>query len=172
MFGRRKKDPTEPGSTPDPARVFVGLRNQILTLDPGSIGLSRDVAGGASWGCVMETGYPNGVATLVCLRDGTTSLYTSSGFGIIGGGGHAAVDRETASLLAALDEHLADMSPSTDVALPRDGRTIFRALTFDGQRSYEAAENDLGAGQSVLSPVFHAAHGVITQLRLIDEANR
>jgi len=39
------------------------------------------------------------------------------------------------------------------------------------ERRYEAAESELGEGRSVLSPVFHAAHAVITQLRLIDESN-
>jgi hypothetical protein len=72
----------------------------------------------------------------------------------------------------ALESHLGDMEPSTDQSLPAQGRTVIRALTFDGQRNYEAADNDLGEGRSPLSPVFHAAHGVITQLRLIDEANR
>ena len=32
----------------------------------------------------MDTGYPNGTATVVCLVDGTTSLYTSTGGGILG----------------------------------------------------------------------------------------
>jgi hypothetical protein len=152
--------------------VFIGLRSQILDLHPASVGIRRDALGKESWGCVMETGYPNGVATLVCLRDGTTSLYTSSGFGIIGGGAHEAVVRENSALLAAVEEHLSEMSSSTDRSVPRLGRTIIRALTFDGQRSYEAAEEELGEGRSALSPVFHAAHGVITQLRLIDEVRR
>ena len=62
------------------------------------------------------------------------------------------------------------MAPSTDHSLPRLGRTIIRALTADGERVFECAENELGEGRSPLSPVFHAAHGVITQLRMIDEA--
>jgi hypothetical protein len=120
----------------------------------------------------METGYPNGTATLVCLSDGTTSLYTSSGFGIIGGGGHEAVVRENANLLAALAEHQGEMSPSTDHSLPGLGRTVIRALTAEGQRAFESDENELGEGHSPLSPVFHCAHAVISQLRLIDEARR
>jgi len=120
----------------------------------------------------METGYAYGIATLVCLSDGTTSLYTSSGGGIIGGGGHEAVIRENSRLLEVLSGHLAEMTPSTEQSLPGLGRTIIRALAADGQRVFESAENDLGQGRSPLSPVFHAAQGVITQLRLIDEARR
>lgn len=71
----------------------------------------------------MDTRYPNGTATLVCLTDGTTSLYTSSGFGIIHGGGHEAVVRESVELLAGLASHQAEMAPSTDISLPRLGQT-------------------------------------------------
>jgi hypothetical protein len=170
MFRRRDKDGPS-NDVPAPADVYLGLRNQILNVDPATIGLAV-VPSSAPWGCVMETGYPNGTATLVCLADGTTSLYTSSGFGIIGGGAHQGVVRANANLLAVLAEHEAEMSPSTDRSLPGVGRTIIRALTADGQRVFECAEDELGEGRSPLSPVFHAAHGVITQLRLIDEARR
>ena len=38
------------------------------------------------FGVVMDMTYPSGVATLVTFADGTASLYTSTGGGIIGGG--------------------------------------------------------------------------------------
>jgi hypothetical protein len=167
MFRRRGKTDQTKNTGPAPAEVYLGLRDQLLTLDPTSVGLA-----GSLWGCVMETGYPKGTATLVCLSDGTTSLYTSTGGGFIGGGTHEAVVLENSKLLAFLGDNLAEMSPSADQSLPGEGRTIIRALTTDGQRTYEASENELGGDRSTMSPVFHAAHAVITQLRLIDEATR
>ena len=171
MFRRRDKDHQSKDPSPAPADVYLGLRSQILTLDPNKVGLGGQSGGRRIMGCLMETGYPNGTATLVCLSDATTSLYTSSGFGIIGGGEHGAVVRENPKLLEVLNDQLAHLSPSTDQSLPREGRTIIGAVTADGQRLYEASETELGEGRSVLSPVFHAAHGVMTHLRLIDEAN-
>jgi len=168
MFRRREKAGQPDPSPPVPEEIYLGLRKQILTLDPASVGLADKPL----WGCVMETGYPNGVATLVCLSDGTTSLYTSSGGGFIGGGAHERVARENAKLLTTLSAHLSAMWPSTDDTLPTDGRTSIRALTNEGQRLFEASENDLGEGRSELSPVFHAAHSVIGELRMIDEARR
>ncbi len=165
MFRRPGKAAKQTDSSPRPDEVYLGLRRQILTLDPTTVGLPTDSS--APWGCLMETGYPTGSATLVCLADGTTSLYTSTGGGVIGGGAHEAVVRENARLLAVLNDHLAEMSASTDLSLPQEGRTVIRALTAAGPRRYEAAEKELGEGRSVLSPVFHAAHAVITQLRLI-----
>jgi hypothetical protein len=118
----------------------------------------------------METGYSNGTATLVCLADGTTSLYTSSGGGIIGGGMHESVVRETQKLLQVADDHLAQMSATVGHELPAQGQTIIRALTSDGPQTYEASEVDLRRGRSVMSPVFFAAQDVITQLRHIDKS--
>src|SRR5215475_5510044 len=123
MF-RRRKAAQRVEAPAAPAEVFRGLRSQVLSLDPGSVGIRPVGSGAATWGCVMDMGYQNGVATLVCLRDGTTSLYTSSGFGIIGGGSHQSVRVENARLLAVLEEHLDEMVPSKDHGLPREGRTI------------------------------------------------
>ena len=167
MFGRRSKS-SEPEQPPaDPAEVYTSLRNQILTLDPVEAGLEQPL-----WGCLMELGYPTGTATLVCLADGTTSLYTTSGSGIIGGGAHETVRRENHNLLVIMDAYLQSMVPSEDVSLPREGQTIFRALTTAGRGIFEASEEDLGERRSEFSPVFYAAQEVITQLRLIDEAAR
>ena len=122
------------------------------------------------WGALVETGYPRGTATLVTLADGTTSLYLSTGGGIIGGGFHEAVASATRTFLTELERHLPVLRPDPDAALPAVGRVIIRALTYTGRMSAEASEDDLGYGRHQLSPVFYAAHRVVTELRLIDEA--
>jgi hypothetical protein len=166
MFRRRNKTPPD-GPAALPADVYLGLRSQIFSVVPSEIGL-----GSPLWGCVMETGYPHGTATLVCLADGTTSLYTSTGGGIIGGGFHQAVATANAELLHVVNEHVAEMPSSADQSLPAAGKVIIRALTTSGQRRFEDTEAELGTGHSSMSALFYAAHGVITELRLIDEARR
>ena len=49
---------------------------------------------------------------------------------------------------------------------PSDGMTQFVAVTPEGVRGAVAAEEDLGEGRHELSPLFHAGHDVITQIRL------
>jgi hypothetical protein len=174
MLRRRSRASADDGPHPSGLAAYHGLRNQILTLDPAVVGLHPHPTDQTDrvWGCVMDTGYSNGTATLVCLRDGTTSLYTSSGFGIIGGGAHPAVVQANAALLAVLADELDRLPPSRDDSLPGVGRTVIRAMTYDGTRALDADEDELGAGAHDLSPVFHAAQEVITQLRLIDEQAR
>jgi hypothetical protein len=165
MF-RRKQG----GSRPDGQEVFQGLRTQILNLDPAEIRIEGALAGRRVRGALMEMGYPNGTATLVALGDGTTSLYLSSGGGIIGAGAHAQVATATQQFLAVVDDHLALLTADADSGIPAAGRVIIRALTDQGWSSAEAAEGDLGRGPHPLSAVFHAGQGVLTELRLIAES--
>lgn len=150
--------------------VYDGLRQQILDLDPAAAGLAASPELPTVWGLLMETGYPGGVATLVALADGTTSLYLSTGGGVIGGGEHRQVAAATRRLLGIVERHLGQMPPSADTGLPAVGRVALRALTYQGRHGAEAAEDDLGYQRHPLWPVFHAAHDVITELRLIEES--
>ena len=72
----------------DSADVARGLREQALTVDPVALRLEPTPTRPHVWGILMETGYPEGVATLVALGDGTTSLYFGNGGGVIGAGEH------------------------------------------------------------------------------------
>jgi hypothetical protein len=158
------------GPPADGERVYQGLRVQILNLDPYAAGLERGPESQLVWGALMETGYSHGTATLVALADGTTSLYFSTGGGMIGGGFHETVATATRSFLADLARHLHLLRPDPDTTLPATGQVIIRALTYTGRLVAQASEDDLGHGRHQLSPVFYAAHRVITELRLIDEA--
>ena len=116
--------------------------------------------------------YPNGTATVVGLADGTTSMYTSTGGGVIGGGAHESVATATSEWLA-LTESMLDLLPvDSDTRLPTTNRVTLRAFTHEGHRAVTAPEDDLGYGMHPASPLFHAAHKVLSELRLIDEQHR
>ena len=55
---------------------------------------------------------------------------------------------------------------------PFPGVDHVHGLTYDGQQADEADEDDLGYGRHPLSPLFHAAHEVLTELRLTDESRQ
>ena len=94
-FGRKRGD-EERGSNAD---AYFGLRRQVLDLTPDQLGIASDTPVIA---LLMETGYPEAVATLVGVIDGSTSLYFSNGGGVIGAGAHPEV--------AAATERWLDMS--------------------------------------------------------------
>jgi len=161
-FGKRRDDD---GPADDGRDAFLGLRAQVLGLDPSLIG--ADPAASVVWGALMEMGIETAVATIVALADGSTSLYTSTGGGVIGGGEHASVVAENRGFLAAIERNLERFVPDDADELPTDGTVTFRALTHRGKLSATAAEAELGAGTHPLSEVFFAGHRVITALRLI-----
>ena len=156
----------------DAGSVYAGLRHTILTVDPAEVGIAPTADLPRVWGVVMDTGYPNGTATVVALADGTTSLYTSTGGGIIGAGAHASVAAATSALLGIVEAHLDLLPAATQDDLPPADWVVLRALTYGGQRAVLAEEDELGYDRHPLSPVFHAVHEVITQLRLLDESRR
>lgn len=167
----RKRRPESPQPPFDGASVFAGLRNQVLTLDPASISLKRTAEHPKVWGALMDMGLPTDAwVTIVALGDGTTSMYTSTGGGIIGAGMRPPVAAASAAWLSLVEQHLDLLPVATGSQLPPTGFVTIRALCFGQDRAVEASENDLGQGWHPASALFHSAHGVITQLRLIDEA--
>jgi hypothetical protein len=66
----------------DPAETVGDLRQNALTVTPEDLGLAPTTERPDVWDVLMETGYPDAVATLVCLADGTTSMYFSNGAGV------------------------------------------------------------------------------------------
>jgi hypothetical protein len=158
FFGRKR------GADESQADVYHGLRQQVLQLTAQQLGDA--FADAPILALLLETGYPEAVATLAGVADGTSSLYFSNGGGFIGAGTHAAVAEANRRWLEVGLTYLPQLSVITDPPLPAEGMTQFVAVTPDGLRGAVAAEDDLGEGRHDLSPFFYAAQDVITQIRL------
>ncbi len=153
----------------EPADVFAELRRQILTTAPTSIGLSPSVDNPNMWGALMETGYSEAAATLVMLVDGTTSLYLSTGGGIIGGGEHESVAKATQSFIKEAEKYFNGLPQTNSFPLPTVGKVRFYFLTYSGAYTTEVDEEELGNNKARLSPLFFKGHEVISLLRMIEE---
>ena len=77
--------------SPNPAEMSQQLRAEALARSAQDLGLSSSPEDPTVFGILMETGYPEAVATLAVFVEGSTSLYFSSGGGIIGAGEHDSV---------------------------------------------------------------------------------
>jgi hypothetical protein len=160
-----------PKQSDDPAAVPQRLRAQALTCTAQDIGVGPSDAGPRIFGILMETAYPEAVATLVVFTDGTTSMYFSTGGGVIGAGAHDSVRETHARLFAQAEALIDEFAPARDTPLPGPGRVRFYLRTFQGTLSAEAAEDDLGYGRHALSELFYAGHAVITAVREASEAD-
>lgn len=149
--------------------VYDGLRRRVFELDPSELGISGDGQPGEVWGVVFELGLAAATVTLIALADGTTSLYTTGGFGILGGGAHPAVVVANRKLREAVAEQLQAFRPDQAGEPPGPDDLRVRALTSTGRRVVDAAQGDLVDGTHPLSDLFFAGHTVITRLREIHE---
>lgn len=169
MFSKLFKKIQKPAN---PTKVYNGLRNKILSLKPSDAGLEPSSEMPNVWGVLMETGYPQAVATLVSLADGTTSLYFSNGGGMIGGGQHVTVAQASKSFVKASENYYQQMTLAESFPSPAIGRVKFYVLTYSGVYTIDIDEHDLGNKKHKLSPLFYYGQEVITQFRLVQEQKK
>jgi hypothetical protein len=169
LFGGSSNIP-QVGTGGSSGEAYSALRHQALSTRRTEVGIPAPPPEVPVWGILMETGYPEATATLLALSDGTTSLYLSSGGGVIGGHAHQSVRQANAALLQTANRYYQHLKPSESFPVPAAGHTLFYILTDSGVLSGGGLEDDLGHGRHPLSPLFHAGHRVITQLRIISES--
>lgn len=163
VFRKRKR----PDDSQSPESQGPRLRAMALAVSPAELGLEPS-SESAVWGFVMDTAMSSEQwHCLAVFAEGTTSLYTSAAFGVIGAGTRPGVRAASDALLAEVGRHLGDFAPSNDTAVPPPGQVTLRTLTFAGPRAVTADERDLGHGRHPASPVFHAAHAVIAEIRQV-----
>lgn len=160
---------SEPAPRYKTEEIYDGLRPQILALAPDQLGVTAEEP---ILGVLMETGYPEAVATLVSVLDGAASLYFSNGGGIIGGGENPRPNAASKKLVRTAASFLKKMVKTMETPLPKEGHTRFYLITPSGLYTVEEKENDLGKGRSELSPLFHTAHELISELRVLDEQRK
>ncbi len=158
--------PNDTKSSAQGKPVMKGLRDRVLTSSPEEIGLGPEYADAKVWGVLMEVAFPQAVATLLSLRDGTASLYISTGGGILGG---LSAQKEAKRFVEEAEKHLASMKPTKTFPYPESGHIAFYVLTRDGVYSYEGPEKEITSGRHALSPLFSAGNDVLTGLRLASE---
>ncbi len=165
-FGRREKTEKKPRSSDHASSdQRPDLRGQIFSTSAEDLRLSPTADHPHVWGALMEFGLPNGVATIVAIADGTVSMYTSTGGGVIGAGAHEKV-RAAASAYLATAEQMYSLFKLTEVfPLAREGMVTFYLLAFDGRRIAEASDDELRTGRHALSELYENGQRVITAMR-------
>ena len=146
------------------AEIYSDLRKQVLSLTKEQLGKDLPVLA-----VLMETGYPEAVATLVSVADGASSLYFSNGGGIVGAGEYKQVADSSLALVAKATQNISNLKLTKEYPLPRKGYTRFYVVTSSGVYTEEVLEDDLGNKKHKLSPVFFQGHELISYIRAAEE---
>jgi hypothetical protein len=145
--------------------VYRGLRAQALSTAPETVGVQPG-ADVAAYGLIADWRMDDSwQATLVCMVDGTTSLYLSDGGGYVGVGSReeiASASITAVKLAADAYEHLARTDEVPD---PAPNCMRFTLLTSKGKRSAQAWTDELMGGEHPLSTLAAHVQGVITLIR-------
>jgi hypothetical protein len=121
VFGRRRREAKE--GREEPQETSVRLRT--MALDAVRAGLPEPAPDHPSVsGLVVDVPAEGGFATVVALTDGTTSMYTSTGGGIIGAGEHGQVAAATRALLTVVEAHSMTPVIAATQALISEMRTV------------------------------------------------
>jgi len=137
-----------------------------LGVDPATI----VVPDGEPWSgaamAAMEVGAGTAIATIVAIADGTVSMYVSTGGGVIGAGGHAAVRAAADRFRNVTADSHGLLESTMDFPLPELGQVRFQARTFDGAWTGVAPEAALRSGRHPLSALYAAGQDLLTEIRL------
>ena len=150
--------------------VYQKLRNQALSLTTTDLGLEPDPSAPIH-AVVMETSLDDDIATFVCVRDGSASLYLSTGGGVIGGGQHENVRTACLEMLSLTNKYAQDFIGAcqrvSTFAFPRKGEVFFYLVTNDGVYQGRGPEQALAAQQHPFSALFNNCHAVMAEVREI-----
>jgi hypothetical protein len=117
-------------------------------------------------GVVVDMPRAGGYASLVALGDGTTSLYTSVGGGVIGAGAHEAVSAAAARLLEVLSERKLMFPADERVDLPPPEFVQITLLTRAAQRRANIESAAFwGKEPSTIPDIIGAIQDVLSALR-------
>ena len=152
----------------DPTETYEALRSQALEAESRGLiaadGTTPEIAG-------LVVDIPTGqgsYATLVALRDGTSSLYLSTGGGVIGAGFHEPVRAAVSALLIALGEYLPEWPLDDDTRHPLADRVKFFALTSAGRRMREVPESAFwGRERHELTPLIAKVRALVGAVRAV-----
>lgn len=160
------------GVPTEPAQIYLKLRSRVLSLNSTEVGLTPSATAPHVWCVLMEISYEVGTATLVSLADGTTSLYYSTGGGMLGSADYAPVAEASKALVSQAENHLQLLQSADIPPMPEVGLVRFTFLTYSGILTTEGPEKILASGDHPLSQLYALGRETLTQLRLSTEKNR
>jgi hypothetical protein len=145
------------------------LRMMALNTSPKDLGFSSDQDYPKVFGILMDWRVGEETASILAMRDGTASLYTTSTFGVLGGHRHEAIRKAAEKCTKIANQFLDKSTATVNFAYPKEGEVFFYLLTYEEVRLCIGNEKAINQGNDPTRPLFAAAQNVLTELRLVTE---
>jgi hypothetical protein len=146
--------------------AMKNMREMMLTAKPSELNFKPDREFGSVYGILMEFHIDEHVATVVSMKDGTTSLYTTSQFGIIGSGEYNNPKKASKNFVRKASRYINKAVLVKVFPYPPKDEVHFYLLTFEGVKLINAKLNELVEEKDQNSDLFYAGQEVLTKIRL------
>lgn len=153
----------------NPADTGKGLRLMALTTSTEKLGFTPEKDYPKVYGVITDWNLGDQTASILAMKDGTASLYTTSTFGIIGGHGHDTVRKAARECVKTAEQYYEKSSTVSNYPYPKHGKINFFLLTHDGVRLCTGDQDGINNGKDQTMPLFAAAQNVLTALRVVTE---
>jgi len=150
---------------------LLEMRNELFAEPVKFFGEIQPFGKSRVYGVVIEMGTDIGAASLICLIDGTCSLYYERGGGTIGLGGIEKVKKLSIIAAREADRFTEFCKKTSEFPLPKDGEIFFYIITADGILTYKGLEADISDNKSKLSALFFRGNDILTAIR-VNEAEK
>jgi hypothetical protein len=153
----------------DPRDTGKALRMMALKTSPNDLGFSPDKDYPKVFGILMDWRVGEETASILAMRDGTASLYTTSTFGVLGGHRHEKVRRAAEQCTNIANQFLDKSTAAVNFPYPKEGEVFFYLLSYEEVRLCIGNEKAIHQGNDPTRPLFAAAQNVLTELRLVTD---
>jgi hypothetical protein len=153
----------------NPESAGVGLRLMILNTLPQKMNMSPDNIYPNVYGVITDWNIGDTIASIVSIKDGTASLYTTSTFGIIGGQSHDNVKSAALEYVRIANQFYTKANIVKEFPYPKKNEVFYYLLTYNGVIKIIGNMKDLEKGKDKTLPLFNAAQNVLSELHNIME---
>ena len=145
--------------------MFYGLRKLAIDMTPEDLGISLPADQTVVFGVVMDWGINGGTASTVAWQTGESSLYLSSGGGVIGGGQEPGIIKAAKLFVLVAQAFLEKAVKTETTPLPAEDEVKFYLLTNKGIYSGSEQMKNFEDSSSPWLKLFEEGNVVLTELR-------
>lgn len=145
---------------------LLELRNEILS---GNTKLEEHYGSKQITAIIIDIGSKKAGVSLLCIADGTCSLYFEKGGGVIGTGTHKNVSYTARIFMDRITQLIENPTDTFDLDFPKNNVFSIKILTTDSKYQITGKITNNLPDNTISNTAFILANDVITQMRLIAE---